>query len=69
MTITELAEKVGVTKQSISQYELGQSTPKAETLMYLVNTLDFPKVYFYGKDEDEATGNTFFRASSRTSQN
>lgn len=68
MTITELAEKVGVTKQAISQYELGQSTPKAETLMYLVNTLDFPKVYFYGQDEEEATGNTFFRASSRTSQ-
>ncbi|MGN7300331.1 helix-turn-helix domain-containing protein [Ferdinandcohnia sp. SAFN-114] len=68
MTITELAEKVGVTKQAISQYELGQSSPKAETLMYLVNTLDFPKVYFYGQDEEEATGNTFFRASSRTSQ-
>lgn len=68
MTITELAEKVGVTKQSISQYELGQSIPKAEMLMYLVNTLDFPKVYFYDQDEEEATGNTFFRASSRTSQ-
>jgi Zn-dependent peptidase ImmA (M78 family)/transcriptional regulator with XRE-family HTH domain len=68
MTITELAEKVGVTKQAISQYELGQSTPKAETLMYLVNTLDFPKVYFYGQDKEEATGNTFFRASSQTSQ-
>lgn len=66
LTITELAERVGVTKQSISQYELGQSIPKAETLMYLVNTLSFPKMYFYDYDNDEAVGNTFFRAPSRT---
>ena len=68
MTITDLAEKAYVSKQAISQYELGQAIPRAETLMYIVNTLDFPKTYFYGYDEEDAVGNTFFRASSTTSQ-
>ena len=32
LTIRELAEMVGVTKQAISQFELGENTPKSETM-------------------------------------
>jgi Zn-dependent peptidase ImmA (M78 family)/DNA-binding XRE family transcriptional regulator len=68
LTIKELSEKIGVSKQAISQYELGQSTPKAETMMSLINTLDFPKGYFFEYEEDQYVGNTFFRASTSTTK-
>lgn len=46
LTIRELAEKIGVTKQAISQYELGEHIPKSETMMAIINTLQFPKNFF-----------------------
>lgn len=64
LTIKELGEAIGVSKQAVSQYELGQAVPKAETMMALVNTLDFPKGYFFEYEEDQYVGNTFFRAST-----
>lgn len=64
LTIKDLGELIGVSKQAVSQYELGQAAPKAETMMALVNTLDFPKGYFFEYEEDQYVGNTFFRAST-----
>ncbi|NQX46621.1 ImmA/IrrE family metallo-endopeptidase [Paenibacillus tritici] len=63
-TIKELSERIGVSKQAISQFELGQAIPKAETMMLIINTLDFPKGYFSEAEEEQYVGNTFFRAST-----
>ncbi|SFL20712.1 Zn-dependent peptidase ImmA, M78 family [Paenibacillus sp. 1_12] len=63
-TIKELAERIGISKQAISQFELGQAIPKAETMMLIVNTLDFPKGYFFETEEEQYVGNTYFRASA-----
>ena len=69
MTITELATYLGVTKQSISQYENNLISPQFEVLMKMINVLKFPREYFYEKDEIEVRlGNTYFRALSKMSK-
>lgn len=69
MTIKELAEKTGVTKQAISQFENGLSSPSFETLLQLVNALKFPRDYFYEDDKIEIEiGNTYFRALLTTNK-
>lgn len=62
MSMMELAESIGVSKQAISQFELGESVPKAETMMALIHALGFPKSFFY-KQNEQYVGNTFFRAN------
>lgn len=65
-TIVELANDIGVSKQAISQYENGAIYPVFETLMKIINTLKFPREYFYEKDSiNIGLGNTYFRASSK----
>lgn len=67
MTISELAEKVSVTKQAISQYENNQTTPKADILFQFVSALGFPVGFFTEKDGYRVNiNNTFFRALSTT---
>lgn len=64
LTIKELADKIGITKQAISQFELGEHTPKSETMMGIINTLKFPKSFFYKDFKEQYVGNTFFRANA-----
>jgi Zn-dependent peptidase ImmA (M78 family)/transcriptional regulator with XRE-family HTH domain len=64
LSIKDLSDKIKVSKQAVSQYELGQAVPKAETMMQIVNVLEFPRMYFSETDSDTYIGNTFFRASS-----
>jgi len=64
-SISELAGKIGISKQAISQFELGESIPKLETMLALINTLKFPKNYFYKPSKEQYVGNTFFRANSK----
>lgn len=64
MTISDLAEKIGVSKQAISQFELGEHSPKQETVLALINTLKFPKSFFYRDFNEQYVGNTFFRANA-----
>lgn len=63
-SISELAEKLGVSKQAVSQFERGLSVPKTETFMSIINTLDFPRTFFYSDLTDDYEGNTFFRANA-----
>ncbi|WP_330502421.1 XRE family transcriptional regulator [Peribacillus frigoritolerans] len=63
LTISELAEKIGVSKQAISQFELGENSPKSVTMMSIINTLKFPKNYFFREFQEQYVGNTFFRAN------
>lgn len=64
LSISELAEKINISKQAISQFELGDHTPKPETMMALINTLKFPKNFFYREYKEQFVGNTFFRANA-----
>ncbi|MFL0361429.1 helix-turn-helix domain-containing protein [Pseudobacillus sp. 179-B 2D1 NHS] len=68
MTITELAEKVSVTKQMISQYENGKSRPSMDTMFKIMSTLKFPKDFFYKEDFNSKIENTFFRANTTASK-
>ncbi|MCQ4924987.1 XRE family transcriptional regulator [Tissierella carlieri] len=69
MTITELADNLGVASKSISQYESNQSFPQFDTLMNIIRTLRFPREYFYEQDNIEISiGNTYFRNSSKMSK-
>lgn len=63
-TISRLAEEIGVSKQAISQFELGEHTPKPENMMAIINTLKFPKNFFYRAFKEQYVGNTFFRANA-----
>ncbi|MGD6993984.1 helix-turn-helix domain-containing protein [Sutcliffiella horikoshii] len=62
MTITDLAEELGVSKQMISKYENDKATPTFEALNNLTRILKFPKDYFYEESVDVKTGNTYFRS-------
>ncbi|MUG86903.1 ImmA/IrrE family metallo-endopeptidase [Paenibacillus timonensis] len=64
LSIGELAIRVGLSKQAISQYELGENEPKSSTMMGIIRELDFPKSFFYKTYEEHIIGNTFFRASA-----
>ena len=44
MTITELAEQIGVTKQMVSRYERNTGEPSLETFQKIVGALKFPMV-------------------------
>lgn len=63
-SIVELAKLIGVSKQAVSQYELGEAIPKAVTMMAIINALGFPKTFFYRDYKEHYVGNTFFRAST-----
>lgn len=69
LSITELAERLEVTKQAISQYESEEIDPKNETVYKFVWKLCFP-LEFFTRDyvtQIEST-NKFFRALSSTNQ-
>ena len=63
MTIAELAESTGVSKQAISQFENKKSEPRADTLFSISSVLGFPRQYFYQEIDAEITrGDTYFRS-------
>lgn len=61
---TELAERLNVTRQAISRYELGQLTPAPEVLAGIATHLGQPLSFFSGvrPPEYEAMGTAFFRS-------
>src|SRR3546814_4145257 len=48
-----LAEKVGVTPNTIHRYESGEISPSEESLALLASALSFPKSFFLGADLDK----------------
>ncbi|MCM3271137.1 helix-turn-helix domain-containing protein [Paenibacillus elgii] len=68
LTIGELADKIGVSKQAVSQYELGENVPKSETLLAIVSVLGFSRSFFFKDYNEQVIGNTFFRANATASK-
>ncbi|MEC1178630.1 XRE family transcriptional regulator [Metasolibacillus meyeri] len=64
-SITDLAAELDISRQAISQFELGDSVPKLETILNLMSVLNFPRSYFFKPKNEQLIGNTFFRASSK----
>ncbi|MFV2050845.1 helix-turn-helix domain-containing protein, partial [Metabacillus sp. YM-086] len=62
LTITDLANNLGVSKQMISKYENNKAVPTFESLLQISQLLRFPKEYFYEDSIEVKTGNTYFRS-------
>lgn len=64
MTMKELAEKSGLSRQMISNYESGKTIPQAESLLKILSVLKYPRDFFSIDIPDIHTGATFFRSQS-----
>ena len=68
--MAQLAEKLGLTKQAISKYELGKTLPSSEIVNKMLNTLGISRSYLT-KDSVSikgASSSLFFRAASTTTE-
>lgn len=69
LTVDEVANKIDVSKQSISLYENNKSEPTFEKVRALAKELSFPHEYFLQVDKvNIKTGSTYFRSLMRTSK-
>ena len=69
LTLSELAEKTGITKQAISQYENGQIMPELTKLIKLADELYFPLEYFSSVNKYTVqTDTTYFRSLLSTTK-
>lgn len=69
LSVEDLALKIGITKQSISQLETGKTGPSAETLWDLSRELHFPMNYFFQADSSSlVSGTTYFRSMFSTTR-
>lgn len=62
LTITDLANELGVSKQMISKYENNKAVPNLDSLLHITNILKFPREYFYETPVEVKTGSTYFRS-------
>lgn len=66
----KLAEKIGVTKQTISQYENGIISPSPENVMMIAKELGFPPMFFFeGNEKTFDQGTPYCRATTTTARN
>ena len=69
MSLSDLADSTGLTKQALSQYENGSIKPEPNRLFQLADSLDFPSEYFISEEsftvQSEAT---YFRSLMSTSK-
>lgn len=66
LTLVELGNRVGVTSQSLSNYERGRQQPSEGTLRILADVLDFPPAFFFAPEVDEIDAKSVnFRARSK----
>ena len=69
LTLQELADELGVSKQVISQYELGLTVPSDDTLGKLSRILNRPMAFFFWPVHGQSDGMSavFFRKGTRAS--
>ena len=69
LTLTELAEETGVSKQALSKYEKNQNEPTPSNLFALARSLNFPISYFKIPSECFVQGDgTYFRSRTNTAK-
>lgn len=61
--MSELSELIGVSKQAVSQYEMGKTSPSKAILNKLANVLDYSISFFYKPmlTNNNASSAIFFR--------
>ena len=64
LTGVTLAELVGVKRASISQYELGNASPKFDVLQKLATVLNVPRAFFLRPLAQPDTDSLFYRSMS-----
>jgi Zn-dependent peptidase ImmA (M78 family)/transcriptional regulator with XRE-family HTH domain len=62
LSVAQLGEMIGVTKQMINLYELVKCTPAPETFEKICSTLRFPKQFFLRHPEPPRTTPIFYRS-------
>ena len=67
LTTQALAERIGVTRQAVAQYEIGQSAPSGETMSKIYAELNQPPIFFTTPREKsrENSGTIFWRSLHR----
>ncbi|MCG1024976.1 MULTISPECIES: helix-turn-helix domain-containing protein [Dehalobacter] len=69
LTVEELAEKIEVSKQTVSQYENDKIVPTFEKILSLSGELQFPYEYFIQSDSFKVkSGSTYFRSLLKTNK-
>lgn len=70
LTVEELAQKINVSKQAVSQYETGRiENVPFDKILSISNVLNFPYKYFIQEDSlNFQTGATYFRSLMKTSK-
>lgn len=68
LSMVELSELVSVSKQAISQYEMGKNAPSKAILNQIANTLKYPISFFYKPFpvNESANSAVFFRSKKTT---
>jgi len=66
LTITELAKKIGVTRQAVSQYELGHRTPNGEIIRKIYDILEFPYAFYTNPVKTDINNNVLYRSLVNT---
>ena len=66
MSMGDLADKIGVTRQSVSKYEKGIISPSPQVLQSISLLLNFPVDFFYKSETEVTAGQSplFFRSKS-----
>jgi Zn-dependent peptidase ImmA (M78 family)/transcriptional regulator with XRE-family HTH domain len=59
---TELAQRLGVSKQAVSQYEKDQRSPSGDVLFRMARNLSVPLHFFMERETARTTGTVFFRS-------
>lgn len=69
LSLQDLVDKmdINITKQALSQYEKGQTTPSSKVIISISNALDLPVDYFF-KKSDVKLENLAFRKKSTLSK-
>jgi len=70
LSMGDLAERIGVTRQSVSKYERGIMSPSLDVLQSISVLLHFPVDFFYKEELGISTGTSplFFRSKSNISK-
>ena len=70
MKLSQLAEELELTKQAVSKYELGKSTPSTEIINKMLNILGISRNYLTKNSVNinGASSSLFFRAASTTTE-
>lgn len=68
LSMVELSELVSVSKQAISQYEMGKNAPSKAILNAIANILKYPVSFFYKPVfvNENASSAVFFRSRKTT---